>query len=62
MIMPRQMASLIFVTVTAMAVAFMTPVTTAQTPAGPSPAQTGTIFQTSTQCMTCHNGVSTPAG
>jgi hypothetical protein len=45
-----------------MVVAFMTPVTTAQTPAGPSPAQTGTIFQPSSQCMTCHNGLTAPSG
>ena len=59
--MPRVLASLFLVTVTAMVMAFIAPVSTAQTP-GPSPVQTGTLFQPSGQCMTCHNGVATPSG
>jgi Cytochrome c554 and c-prime len=43
-------------------VAFMSPESTAQAQGGSAPAQTGALFQPSTQCMTCHNGVMTPGG
>jgi len=43
-------------------VAFMSAVSTAQTQGAAPPAQAGSMFQPSTQCMTCHNGVITPNG
>jgi hypothetical protein len=43
-------------------VAFMSPVSTAQTQGGSAAAQAGALFQPSTQCMTCHNGVMTQGG
>jgi hypothetical protein len=45
-----------------MVVASIAPVTTAQTPGPTPPAQTNALFQPSGQCMTCHNGVTTPSG
>jgi hypothetical protein len=40
----------------------MTVVSTAQTTGKPTLAQMGALFQPSSQCMTCHNGLSTPGG
>jgi hypothetical protein len=41
--------------------AWLAPSGSAQAPASPT-ANTGPLFQASTQCMTCHNGLTTPAG
>jgi hypothetical protein len=60
--MPRVFASLLLLAVTAMLMSFKAAVTTAQTPAASSPAQAGMLFQPSNQCMTCHNGLTTPGG
>jgi len=58
--MPKLLASLLLATLTVLAVAFMAPISTAQTPAPMAPAVP--LFQASNQCMTCHNGVTTPSG
>jgi Cytochrome c554 and c-prime len=60
--MPKVLTSFLLLSGTAMVVASIAPVTTAQT-SGPSlPLQTDALFQPSSQCMTCHNGVTTPSG
>ena len=40
----------------------LSPATAAQTTGGLSPAQAAAVFQPSSQCMTCHNGLTTPSG
>jgi hypothetical protein len=62
MLMPKALTSFLLLSGTAIVVASMVPVTMAQTPGVPPPAQAGTLFQSSSQCMTCHNGVTTPSG
>ena len=59
MLMPSVIASLSLLTV--MAIALTAPAGISHAP-GPSPVQAGTIFQPSSQCMTCHNGVAAPGG
>ncbi len=54
--------SFIVCSTTLLGVAFMSAVSTAQAQGGSAPTQTGALFQPSTQCMTCHNGVMTPGG
>ena len=54
--------SCVLATATAAMVGAMTAVSTAQTPSGPSLSKQGVLFQPSSQCMTCHNGVSTLTG
>ena len=54
--------SCVLATATAAMVGTMTAVSMAQTPSGPSLSQMGVLFQPSSQCMTCHNGVSTSGG
>ena len=60
--MPRPIVSLLILTVAALGMAFVTPAITAQTTGGTSPAKARVIFQPSSQCMTCHNGLTTPSG
>ncbi|HVH28108.1 MAG TPA: hypothetical protein VM818_15175 [Vicinamibacterales bacterium] len=60
--MPKVLTSFLLLSGTAMVVASIAPVTTAQTPGPTPPAQTNALFQPSGQCMTCHNGVTTPSG
>ena len=60
--MRKLFVSCVLMTATAAMVGAMTAVSTAQTPSGPPPASIGEVFQPSNQCMTCHNGVSTPSG
>ncbi len=57
--MSKLLASLFLVTATAIAAVFVAPVTIAQTQPASSPAHTGPLFQSSAQCMTCHNGLTT---
>jgi hypothetical protein len=54
--------SCVLAAATAAMVGAMSVVSTAQTPSGPTLAERGLLFQPSSQCMTCHNGVSTPSG
>jgi cytochrome c peroxidase len=54
--------SFIVCSTTLLGVAFMSAESTAQAQGGSAPAQAGALFQPSTQCMTCHNGVMTPGG
>ena len=60
--MSKLLTSLFLVTATTIAAVFVAPVTTAQTQRAPSPAQAGPFFQSSAQCMTCHNGLTTAGG
>jgi hypothetical protein len=62
--MRRLFGSLVLLSATLMVAAFEWPAGTvlAQQVQIPPAAQTGTIFQPSTQCMTCHNGIFTPSG
>ena len=55
-------ASFIACGVTLFGMAFMSHVSNAQTSAGTPPARTGELFQPSSQCLTCHNGVTTAGG
>jgi hypothetical protein len=54
--------SCVLAAATAAMVGAMSVVSTAQTPSGQTLAERGLLFQPSSQCMTCHNGVSTPSG
>ena len=60
--MSKLLASLFLVAATAVAAVSVVPVTTAQTQRAPSPAHAGPLFQSSAQCMTCHNGLTTAGG
>ncbi len=60
--MPKLLASLLLVIATTIAAVFVAPVSTAQTQRAPSPAQADSLFQSSSQCMTCHNGLTTAGG
>jgi hypothetical protein len=61
--MQRVLASLFLLVATGLViVGLAVPASTAQTAAGVSPAQGGALFQPSTQCMACHNGVTLPGG
>lgn len=57
-----KLVSSLLVTAATIVVVLMAPVTTAQTPRAPSPAHAGPLFQSSAQCMTCHNGLTTAGG
>jgi hypothetical protein len=54
--------SCVLATATVVMAGGMTAVGTAQTARPPTLAQMGALFQPSSQCMTCHNGLSTPGG
>jgi hypothetical protein len=54
--------SCVLATATVVMAGGMTAVGTAQTSRPPTLAQMGALFQPSSQCMTCHNGLSTPGG
>ena len=58
--MSKLRASLFLVTATAIAAVFVAPVTNAQTQ--PAPTNAGPLFQSSAQCMACHNGLTTAGG
>ena len=60
--MSKLLVSSFLVTATAIAAVLVAPVTTAQTQPTPPPAHTGPLFQSSAQCMTCHNGLTTAGG
>jgi hypothetical protein len=60
--MRNRFVSCVLATATAAMVGAMAVVSTAQTPSGPTPASIREIFQPSSQCMTCHNGVNTSSG
>jgi hypothetical protein len=59
--MPRVSLSLLLSGVLMTGVAFMAPVSS-QTPKRSTPEVAPTLFQQATQCMTCHNGLTTPGG
>src|SRR5688500_13804209 len=54
--------SCVLASATVAMVGVMTAVGAAQTAGKPTLAQMGALFQPSSQCMTCHNGLSTPGG
>lgn len=60
--MSKLLASLLLATATTTAAVFVAPVSTAQTQRAPSPAPAGPLFQSSAQCMTCHDGLTTTGG
>ena len=60
--MRKAFVSCVLASATVAMVGAMTAVSTAQTSREPTLAQMGVLFQPSSQCMTCHNGVSTPSG
>ena len=60
--MSKLLASWLLVTATGIAAVFVAPVSTAQTGRAPSPAHAGPLFQSSAQCMACHNGLTTAGG
>jgi hypothetical protein len=60
--MRKAFVSCVLASATVAIVGAMTAVSTAQTSREPTLAQMGVLFQPSSQCMTCHNGVSTPSG
>jgi hypothetical protein len=62
MIMRKVLASSFLLSGAAMVVALLAPVTVAQTPGGPAHPPTGALFLPSSQCMACHNGVSSAGG
>ena len=60
--MSKLLVSSFLVTATIIVAVTVAPVTTAQTqPTSPS-THTGPLFQSSAQCMTCHNGLTTASG
>lgn len=59
--MPKLLVSSFLVTTTTIVVMLVLPVTTAQTQPTP-PSHIGPLFQSSAQCMTCHNGLTTAGG
>jgi hypothetical protein len=60
--MSKLLVSSFLVTATTLVMALVAPVTTAQVQPTSSPAHTGPLFQSSAQCMTCHNGLTTAGG
>ena len=60
--MSKLLVSSFLVAATTIAAVLVAPVTTAQTQPTPPPAHTGPLFQSSAQCMTCHNGLTTAGG
>jgi hypothetical protein len=60
--MSKALVSSFLLTATTIVVGLVAPITTAQTPTTPASARTGPLFQPSAQCMTCHNGLTTPGG
>jgi hypothetical protein len=60
--MSKLLVSSFLVTATTIVVVLVAPITTAQTQPTPPPAHTGPLFQSSAQCMTCHNGLTTASG
>jgi hypothetical protein len=60
--MRKVFVSCVLAAATAAMAGAMSVVSTAQTPSGETLAARGVLFQPSSQCMTCHNGVSTPSG
>ena len=60
--MSKLLVSLLLFTATSIVVVLVAPITTAQTQPTPPPAHTGPLFQSSAQCMTCHNSLTTVSG
>ena len=60
--MSQMPVSSFLVTAMAIVVVLVAPNTTAQPQPTPPPARTGPLFQSSAQCMTCHNGLTTASG
>jgi hypothetical protein len=60
--MSKLLVSSFLVTATTIVVVLVAPITTAQTQPTPPPAHTSPLFQSSNQCMTCHNGLTTASG
>jgi hypothetical protein len=60
--MSKVLVSSFLLTATTIVVVLVAPITTAQTSPTPASAHTGPLFQSSAQCMTCHNGLTTPGG
>ncbi len=60
--MSKLLVSSFLVTATTIVVGLVAPITTAQTQPTPPPVHTGPLFQSSAQCMTCHNGLTTASG
>ncbi len=60
--MSKTFVRLSLLAVAVLAGGFLTSVGTAQTPATTPAAPAGTLFRPSTECMACHNGLTTPSG
>jgi len=60
--MSKLLVSSFLVTATMIVVVLVAPATTAQVQPTPPPTHTGPLFQSSAQCMTCHNGLTTASG
>ena len=60
--MSKLLVSSFLITATMIVAVRVAPITTAQTQPTPPPAHTGPLFQSSAQCMTCHNGLATASG
>jgi hypothetical protein len=61
--MSKRFALLALIGCAAIVLMAMPPATKAQTPGGTAPQpHVGTLFQSSAECMACHNGLVTPAG
>ena len=60
--MSKLLVSSLLFTATTIAAVLVAPATTAQTQPAPPASHTGPLFQSSAQCMTCHNGLTTAAG
>jgi hypothetical protein len=60
--MSRLLVSSFLITATTIVAVFVAPITTAQTQPTPPRAHAGPLFQSSAQCMTCHNGLTTASG
>ena len=60
--MPKRFAALVLASAAVMAGGFVTSIGGAQTPATTPPAPAGTLFRPSTECMACHNNLTTPSG